>query len=578
MFTSMRGLLFLFLLPLSLLANIGSIVSYKGDVSVMRGDKTLIVTQKGFTIEEKDVINASKKSRAQIRFKDQTVITVGANSVLKVEQFLFGNAQNSKAEFGMLKGAFRSITGKIGKMSPKKFNLKTPTATIGIRGSQGITVVGDQETEHFTTEGLYLMALNPSSVTVASNHLTTPLNQHTISDIQTNELLLIAQAVSRPAPIPAGSVGKAQVGAPQINVRPFNPQELDSAIDQAGGGAPVMTPDQIIEGDTGTEGDSTAQESTTQDESDENDEGTQEQGAESDEKESSSGSADEGGESLGEGSDNTETTSSDDPFGGDSTTPSSEEAPSTQTSSDQLGGNLDQTEGEIASQKKVQNEAVAEQQTKEEIQKSADEIEQPTTDNNKFHPEGGDGDTTSLQQVAYPDSDPAVSWGFWLSEGNTVSDAQSNPNAIEDTFVSGDVTPSNVIKSYIEQNKHATYKGGVIGTVNNSGTNEIMSNGNVELNFHFGSPQAVDGNIEFDAGSDHWNIKVGGGKIGTNNFDLNDFSSGDSSTVNVQSGSGSGNFYGSQGSSIGGKFSAGSGATVDTSAKKAVGSFIAKEQ
>src|SRR5690606_35872190 len=45
--------------------------------------------------------------------------------------------------FGLLKGAMRAVTGAIGRVNRSAYEIQTPTATIGIRGTGGVLQVFD---------------------------------------------------------------------------------------------------------------------------------------------------------------------------------------------------------------------------------------------------------------------------------------------------------------------------------------------------------------------------------------------------------------------------------------------------
>lgn len=111
---------------------IGKIIAHKGTSLIMRGNK-VIYGQRGAKVQEGDFVRTSSQSKVTIKFKDKTSISVGMNSELKIDEYIF-SGKRSAALFDM-KGAFRTLTGKIGKINPNKFNIKTKTATIGIRGT-----------------------------------------------------------------------------------------------------------------------------------------------------------------------------------------------------------------------------------------------------------------------------------------------------------------------------------------------------------------------------------------------------------------------------------------------------------
>ena len=131
-----KTLLLLLLLSTVLMANIGKIVALKGDLTIVR-DSTEIVGTLGSQIQKADEILTKDNAKAQLLFNDNTVITIGKNSVFKVKEYLFDDVNKEyKTNFELLKGSFRTITGKIGKIAPNKFKLNSKTSSIGIRGTQ----------------------------------------------------------------------------------------------------------------------------------------------------------------------------------------------------------------------------------------------------------------------------------------------------------------------------------------------------------------------------------------------------------------------------------------------------------
>jgi hypothetical protein len=135
----MKRLTILFLLLLSsVYADIGEITAVNGKAILIR-DKVEIPIKQHIKIEEKDIIKTMKNSKLQIIFKDQTVISLGQKTTFKIDEYLFSQTK-PKAKFNISKGLFKSITGKIGKIAPQNFKLKTQNATIGVRGT---TIIGE---------------------------------------------------------------------------------------------------------------------------------------------------------------------------------------------------------------------------------------------------------------------------------------------------------------------------------------------------------------------------------------------------------------------------------------------------
>lgn len=89
-----------------------------------------------------DRIITGPEGQVQIKFADQTELVVGPRSSLMIEDYLLREDQSAgKFVINALNGTFRFATG----VSPKdRYVIKTPTGTIGIRGTAfDLNVVGD---------------------------------------------------------------------------------------------------------------------------------------------------------------------------------------------------------------------------------------------------------------------------------------------------------------------------------------------------------------------------------------------------------------------------------------------------
>jgi len=155
------------LIASSLYADVAKVVALKGKAFITRAGKTIQVTRSTI-LERKDILITKSNSKVQLLFKDETIISVGKNSQLNIDEYVFDEKKDVQAEFSMVKGMFRTITGKIGKIKPKNFKLKTKTASIGIRGTQIVTDISAKQERIFCTEGQIEITnnLNNSSIIV----------------------------------------------------------------------------------------------------------------------------------------------------------------------------------------------------------------------------------------------------------------------------------------------------------------------------------------------------------------------------------------------------------------------------
>jgi hypothetical protein len=83
-----------------------------------------------------DRISSGTNSGLQIMLLDQTTFTIGPDSFVKIDEFVYDPSTNvGKVTASLGKGVFRFVTGKIALQNPSNMTVKLPLATIGIRGT-----------------------------------------------------------------------------------------------------------------------------------------------------------------------------------------------------------------------------------------------------------------------------------------------------------------------------------------------------------------------------------------------------------------------------------------------------------
>jgi hypothetical protein len=139
--TAIKALLFAALLVAGAIASAaqvaGTVTHLSGPLLARKADGTVKVLAPKSEVENGDVLVSEKNTYAQIKFIDNSEITLKPNTTFKIENFEFdeGKPAGDHASFSLIRGGLRSITGLLGKRNKEKFALKTPTATIGIRGT-----------------------------------------------------------------------------------------------------------------------------------------------------------------------------------------------------------------------------------------------------------------------------------------------------------------------------------------------------------------------------------------------------------------------------------------------------------
>ena len=116
---------------------IGVIGAAIGDIKNQNNEKLL----NGSKIYYGDTIIVNKQSNAQLLFLDQTVITVGEESELTVDEFIYDPETNEgKFVSSINSGTVKVITGEISKNNPDNLEVNVTTGTIGARGTEFVVV------------------------------------------------------------------------------------------------------------------------------------------------------------------------------------------------------------------------------------------------------------------------------------------------------------------------------------------------------------------------------------------------------------------------------------------------------
>lgn len=115
----------------------------RGHVRIERGTASLGV-KVGDPVQEKDRIVVQAGSSVGISMNDETLLSIGQNSAMVIDRYSFNPVtREGQVETSMLKGTFRFVTGLIGRLHPEAIKVQTPTATMGIRGTDFIVEVLD---------------------------------------------------------------------------------------------------------------------------------------------------------------------------------------------------------------------------------------------------------------------------------------------------------------------------------------------------------------------------------------------------------------------------------------------------
>ena len=121
----------------------GQITQSSGYVAVSAPQSAPKSAGSGDAVENGQTVTLGDGARAVIKFQDGQIIALQSKSVFKVNSYKYDRAAPEKGEsfFSLLQGGLRAITGLIGSNNKAGWKLATPTATIGIRGTDFMVVI-----------------------------------------------------------------------------------------------------------------------------------------------------------------------------------------------------------------------------------------------------------------------------------------------------------------------------------------------------------------------------------------------------------------------------------------------------
>ena len=115
----------------------------KGTVYLERGSQRL-PAKAGMPLQVTDSVVTGSDGSAGITFVDNSLLSVGPNSVLAIERFAF-NSTTHEGTFDttLRKGTLSVVSGKLAKQSPDAMKVRTPSSILGVRGTEFLVQTGN---------------------------------------------------------------------------------------------------------------------------------------------------------------------------------------------------------------------------------------------------------------------------------------------------------------------------------------------------------------------------------------------------------------------------------------------------
>ena len=115
---------------------IGSVKTYQPEAVIIHAGQE-IEAAIGTPIHTGDQVITHTQGSVGIIFIDGAVLTLGPETRFTIDEFIFNPAEKEVSFIGnIIKGTISFLSGAIGRISPESVKIKTPTATLGLRGTK----------------------------------------------------------------------------------------------------------------------------------------------------------------------------------------------------------------------------------------------------------------------------------------------------------------------------------------------------------------------------------------------------------------------------------------------------------
>ncbi|MEW9583477.1 FecR domain-containing protein [Paraburkholderia sp. DGU8] len=122
----------------------GVVKTVKGTVRIERAGSSSVAAV-GSEVYSSDRVVTGPESSVGITLRDTTQLSAGANTTLELDQFAFNSTTHDGVLHASVKrGSLSVISGKLAHANPDSVRFRTPTTTLGVRGTAFIIEVGDK--------------------------------------------------------------------------------------------------------------------------------------------------------------------------------------------------------------------------------------------------------------------------------------------------------------------------------------------------------------------------------------------------------------------------------------------------
>lgn len=114
---------------------VGVVVEVSGSVVAVDKSKVSRKLSKGYPVYLGDKVITGETGYVRLQMIDKAVLDLRCFSIMVIEEYALSNTSR-RSILNLLQGSLKKVTGEIGKMANDVYELKTPVASVGVRGTE----------------------------------------------------------------------------------------------------------------------------------------------------------------------------------------------------------------------------------------------------------------------------------------------------------------------------------------------------------------------------------------------------------------------------------------------------------
>ncbi|HWM45161.1 MAG TPA: FecR family protein [Burkholderiales bacterium] len=121
--------------------DVGQIKNLRGAVHVERDGQKLAAAS-GMGVRQSDVLVTGADGSVGVTFLDNSLLSIGPGSALAIDRYSFDSTtHDGHFDASLKRGTLAVVSGRIVKRSPEAMRVRTPSAIMGVRGTEFVVKV-----------------------------------------------------------------------------------------------------------------------------------------------------------------------------------------------------------------------------------------------------------------------------------------------------------------------------------------------------------------------------------------------------------------------------------------------------